>query len=168
MCGTTTPRCSTKSAARLQLTLSCGLGWAGEAAAVRSHCSSLQVSNPHDCDGAALVKCLLFSIFIAGPDIIFLSHPALPLLVDPHLPFEDMTNHRVHHRRGIGLGAGLHDDVTHRDGLEPGYERISRRIAVTPHDNARPRGLILGPDCPSGLRSSRLDDRRRSGSEPDC
>src|SRR2546426_12748006 len=47
--------------------------------------SGLQVRYPHNCDGIALMVCLLFRVLVAGPNVILLRRPALSLLLVPHL-----------------------------------------------------------------------------------
>src|SRR5262249_9529265 len=91
--------------------------------------SPFQVSNPHNRDSITLVIRLLFRLFVAGPDVILLGRPALTVLLDPHLPFEDVADHGVHHRWSGGLRSRLHDDVAHRDGLDPG---MSEGVAASP------------------------------------
>ena len=45
--------------------------------------SRLQVRDPHSCDHAPVIKCLLLCILVAGPDEIFLGRKGLAFLLDP-------------------------------------------------------------------------------------
>src|ERR1700730_9680964 len=80
-------------------------------------------------------------------------------LVDLKLAFSDMADHGILHRRTHGLRSRLHDDVTHRDGLENGHEGW-RLTAVSTHHDTWPRRRIL---VVRSLRSRRFHHSRRSG-----
>src|SRR5215467_15358831 len=96
--------------------------------------SCLQVRDPHSCDYAPVIKCLLLCVLVAGPDEIFLGRKGLAFLFNPKLPFSDVTNHGIHHRGSGSFRSRLHDDVTHRDGLETRDEGRSLALVSTLHD----------------------------------
>src|SRR6266404_4700438 len=72
---------------------------------------SHQVRDPHDCDRIAYVGRLLFGVLVAGPDEILFGCERLPILIELKLPFGDMADHGILHRRTHGLRSRLHDDV---------------------------------------------------------
>src|SRR5712672_2360837 len=124
-----------------------------------SQTSGHQVSDPHNCDRIACVGRLLFGVLIAGPDKVLFGREWLPFLVDLKLPFGDMADHGILHRWTHGLRSRLHDDVTHRDGLETGNEGWCLTTVSTHHDTW-PRRRIL---VVRRLRSRWLHHGRRSG-----
>ena len=68
---------------------------------------SLQVRDPHDRDRVPIVVRLLFCVLVAGPDKVLLGRKSLSLLLDPKLPFGDMADHGIHHRRTGSLRSRL-------------------------------------------------------------
>ena len=81
-------------------------------------------------------------VLVAGPDEVLFGRERLPVLVDLKLPFGNMADHGILHRRTHGLRSRLNDDVTHRDGLETGNEGWCL-TAVSTHHDTWPRRRIL-------------------------
>src|SRR5258708_19764634 len=96
--------------------------------------SGHQVGDPHNCDRIAYVGRLLFGVLVAGPDEVLFGRERLPVLVDLKLTFGDMADHGILHRRTHGLRSPLHDDVTHRAGLETGNDGCLLPPSTTPHN----------------------------------
>jgi hypothetical protein len=82
-----------------QLDLETVLGLRCDAGSILGH----QIRDPHDSNDAPVVERLLLCVLVTGPAEILLCSERLTILLDPHLAFQDMTNHRIRHRRTSGL-----------------------------------------------------------------